>query len=229
MKKEERARKASRKKKSVKKRPIQKRKENKLKNFLKKFWFIVWKDDSFKGWVISILFIFIVIKFVLFPLISLVAGSSLPLAIVESCSMHHKNTLVSDYDEWWENNQNKYLGFEINKSEFEDFKLKRGFTKGDILFITGVDKGELEKGDVIVFKAGRQRPVIHRIVSIEEENRERYFSTLGDNNPNQLPSEKKISFDQVVGKASFRIAPYIGWVKLVFYEPLRPGSERGFC
>ncbi|HKL24116.1 MAG TPA: signal peptidase I [Candidatus Nanoarchaeia archaeon] len=218
-------------KKSKKKRGTvsNKKKQKKFKDFLDKFWFIVWKDDSFRGWIISILFIFLVIKFVFFPLVSFVAGTSLPLAIVESCSMHHDGNMFSDFDKWWVNNGDKYERFNINKLEFEDFKLKRGFTKGDILFITGADPEKLEKGDIIVFNAGRNRPVIHRIVNIENTSKGYYFSTLGDNNPVQLSSEKRISEDEIIGKASFRIAPYLGWVKLVFYEPLRTDSEKGVC
>ncbi len=218
-------------KKSKKKRGTvsNKKKQKKFKDFLDKFWFIVWKDDSFRGWIISILFIFLVIKFVFFPLVSFVAGTSLPLAIVESCSMHHDGNMFSDFDKWWVNNGDKYERFNINKLEFEDFKLKRGFTKGDILFITGADPEKLEKGDIIVFNAGRNRPVIHRIVNIENTSKSYYFSTLGDNNPVQLSSEKRISEDEIIGKASFRIAPYLGWVKLVFYEPLRTDSEKGVC
>ncbi|MEK6833838.1 MAG: hypothetical protein AABY32_07380, partial [Nanoarchaeota archaeon] len=53
-------------------------KQSKIKKFLKKFWQIVWKDDSFKGWIISLVFIFIVIKFVFFPLLNLATGTSLP-------------------------------------------------------------------------------------------------------------------------------------------------------
>lgn len=204
-------------------------KKNKFREFWKKFWNIIWKDDSFKGWIISLLFIFIVIKFIFFPLVSLAAGTSLPLAIVESCSMHHENTLFSDFDSWWQNNGDKYKDFDITKSEFEDFKLNNGFTKGDILFITGTDSENLETGDIIVFHAERNRPVIHRIVDIEENNGDIVFSTIGDNNSGQLPSEEKINPDEFVGKASFRIVPYIGWIKLVFYEPMRPESQKGFC
>lgn len=206
-----------------------KKRKNKFKKFWKKFWDIVWKDDSFKGWIISLIFIFVIIKFIFFPLLSLASGTSLPLAIVESCSMHHENTLFSDFDSWWQDNKGKYDEYDINKKEFEDFKLNNGFTKGDILFITGESPGGLEKGDVIVFHAQRNRPVIHRIVDIEENNGDIVFSTIGDNNSGQLPSEKKINPDEIVGKASFRIVPYIGWIKLVFYEPMRPESQKGFC
>jgi len=204
-------------------------KKSKFRKFWEKFWFIVWKDDSFKGWIISILFIFIVIKFMVFPLISLAAGTTLPLAIVESCSMHHEDTLFSDFDSWWENQGEKYEKFDITKQEFEDFKLNDGFTKGDILFITGADAKEIKKGDIIVFQANRQRPVIHRVVEIEKKDGERYFSTIGDNNPSQLSTEQMISSEQIIGKASVRLVPYGGWIKLVFYEPFRPESQKGVC
>ena len=63
--------------------------KGKFKRFLKKSWQIIWKDDSLKGWIISLIFIFVVIKFIFFPLLNLATGTSLPLAIVESCSMYH--------------------------------------------------------------------------------------------------------------------------------------------
>ena len=86
-----------------------------FKKFWDNFWYIVWKDESFKGWIISIIFIFIIIKFVFFPVMSLATGTKLPLAIVESCSMHHKGNLFSDYDSWWTRHENKYLEIQLNK------------------------------------------------------------------------------------------------------------------
>ena len=41
--------------------------------------------------------------------------------------------------------------------------------------------------------------------------------------------EKNISEDEIVGRAVFRVVPYLGWAKLVFFEASRPGSEKGFC
>ena len=200
-----------------------------VKKFFEKFWFIVWKDDSPKGWLISLLFLFVVIKFIFFPLLSFATGTLLPLAIVESCSMYHQGNLFSDYDEWWEDALPKYSGFEINKTEFSNFIFRKGFNKGDILFIVGAKPEKLEVGDVIIFQAGQKNPVIHRIVNITKENDKFYFSTIGDNNAGQLGVEKKISQEQLIGKAVFKIMPYAGWVKLIFYEPFRPEGERGFC
>jgi|TARA_Y100000310_G_C20644450_1_gene795770 signal peptidase I len=206
-----------------------KRWKNKLKAFLKKFWFLVWKDDSPKGWVFSIIFIFVLIKFIFFPGLSLVTGTTLPLAIVESCSMYHDGNLFSDYNSWFGRHEEKYSNLEIEKNLFEKFKFKYGLNKGDILFILGTKPEKLKKGDVIVFNANSRNPVIHRIVGINEVNGERTFSTIGDNNGMQLSFEKEISSDKIIGRAVFKTAPYLGWIKLIFFERSRHVSERGFC
>jgi len=204
----------------------------KIKKFFKKFWWLLWKDDSFKGWIFSVVFLFLFIKFIFFPFLILATGTAMPLAIVESCSMHHPNGLISttsDFDLWWENHENKYDDFSIEKDEFRDFFLRGGFNKGDILFITRANPEKLEVGDVIIFKANQKNPVIHRIVEIKEENGKKIFSTMGDNNPGQISFEKRIKESQIVGKASFRLLPYAGWIKLVFYDWRKPASERGLC
>jgi len=199
----------------------------KIKKTLKNFWFLLWKDESFKGWLFSIIFIFLFIRFIFFPGLSLITGTSLPLAIVESCSMYHEGNFFSDFDEWWDRQENKYSQFEIIKNDFNSFK--NGLNKGDILFITGVSSDQIEIGDVIIFEGGDRHPVIHRVVEIREQNGEYFFSTLGDNNADQLPFERNISEDRIVGMPRFRIAPYLGWVKLIFFEGQRTPSERGFC
>ena len=200
-----------------------------LKKFFNKFWFIVWKDDSFKGWLISILFIFIVIKFIFFPVLSFATGTSLPLAIVESCSMYHDGNLLSNFDNWWENHESKYSPHIINKLDFQNFIFKKGFNKGDILFIIKAKPEKLKVGDVIIFNGGTNNPIIHRIISIEKTDGEKTFSTIGDNNNGQLSFEKNIKEEQLIGKAVFKIVPYLGWGKLIFYEYARPKSERGLC
>lgn len=201
----------------------------KVKDFLKKFWDIVWKDESLKGWIISVIFIFVVIKFVFFPLLSLVTGSSIPLAIVESCSMYHEGNLFSNYDKWWEDHENKYERLGFNKEEFRNFDFNNGFSKGDILLITGESPKEIDPGEVIIFDAGRGNPLIHRVIDKRMDNGKYEFSTLGDNNEGQLLVEKEIQENLIMGKASARIAPTLGWVKLIFYEPFREERNKGFC
>lgn len=203
--------------------------KGKFKKFLKRFWEIVWKDDSFKGWLISLIFIFVVIKFIFFPLLNLATGTTLPLAIVESCSMYHSGNIFGNFDNWYERHTTKYNNYNIDKLEFQDFTLKKGFSKGDIIFIIRARPEKLEIGDVIIFNSNQKNPVIHRIIRIREENGKYIFSTIGDNNNGQLPAEVSISEDQLVGKAVFNIFPAVGWAKLVFYEHLRTPSERGLC
>lgn len=200
-----------------------------VQNYLKRFWHLLWRDDSFKGWLFSIVFIFAFVRFIFFPLLIFLTGTPLPLAIVESCSMYHEGNLLSDPDEWWEENKGKYSQFNINKSDFEEFSMRRGFNKGDILFIVGRNPDKLELGDIIVFDANQRHPIIHRIVEIDDSNNGRIFSTLGDNNLDQLPIEREIRESQIMGKAVFKAAPYLGWVKLVFFEWQKPPEKRGFC
>lgn len=192
----------------------------KFKKFWKKLWFLIWKDDSLKGWIISIIVMFLVIKFIFFPILNLVTGTSLPLAIVESCSMYHKGNLFSDYDDWWQKHEAKYSNLGINKEQFKDFIFKGGFNKGDILFIVGSNPKDIRVGDVIIFDAGTSHPIIHRVIEIRlNSGTGKYiFSTLGDNNQKQLDEEKEIHENQLVGKAVFKLAPYVGWAKLVWFE-----------
>jgi signal peptidase I len=203
--------------------------KKRLRNYWSKFWYILWKDDSFKGWLFSVIFLIVFILFIFFPLLRFATGTVLPLAIVESCSMYHEGNLLSDYDEWWNGHDSKYSSFQVKKLDFQNFIFKNGFNKGDILFIIGAKPEKIKIGDVIIFNANRNNPIIHRAIDIRENNGEFVFSTIGDNNPGQLGIEKLINSDQLVGKAVFKIAPYLGWTKLIFYERIKSPSERGFC
>lgn len=203
--------------------------KKKVKKYWEKFWFLIWKDDSIKGWIFSILFLFLVIKLILFPGLNLVTGTSFPLAIVESCSMYHGGGLLTNFNTWYDRHETKYENLIINKLDFKSFSLKNGFNKGDILFIIGTSAKKLKQGDVIVFDGGQKNPIIHRIIKIEEKDGERIFSTMGDNNNGQLDVEEEIKEEQIIGRAVFRIVPYLGWGKLIFFEFGRIESERGLC
>jgi len=203
-------------------------KEN-VKKFFRGFWFLLWKDNSIKGWIFSIVFLFLFIKFIFFPVLNLVTGTSLPLAIVESCSMYHKGGIFSDFDSWFQNHEEKYTEKNITQEEFLEFPVKKGFNKGDILFIVRARPEKIKAGDVIIFSADQRNPIIHRVVEIKEINGNRVFSTIGDNNNGQLPFEKNIREDQLIGKAVIKLVPYAGWIKLVFYDWQKPQLERGFC
>ena len=200
-----------------------------LKEYWSKLWFLLWKDDSLKGWIFSIIFLFLFIKLIFFPGLSLVTGTSLPLAIVESCSMYHDGNLFSNQNNWWTHHENKYSEFIINNLDFRDFPMKNGFNKGDILFIVKANPEKLKQGDIIIFNVNQRNPIIHRIIEIKDTPNGKLFSTIGDNNNGQLSFEQDITEDQIVGKAVVKVAPYFGWVKLIFYDWQKPASERGFC
>lgn len=201
----------------------------KVKKYWSKFWFLLWKDESLKGWIFAIVFLFIFIRLIFFPFLSLVTGTQLPLAIVESCSMYHEGNIFSNTNQWFERHEDKYPDLDITKEQFLNFNFKKGFNKGDILFIIGTDPKKLEIGDVIVFNGEQPNPIIHRIIEIEEKDTGRVFETIGDNNNGQLAFERNIHENQIIGKAVVRLVPYLGWGKLIFFEFARPYSERGFC
>ena len=162
------------------------------------------------------------------PFLSLITGTSLPLAIVESCSMYHEDNFFTDFDNWWEHNENKYIEYNITKQDFESYKFQKGFNKGDILFMTKANPNKLKIGDIIIFAAS-EKPIIHRIIKISEQNNQKIFSTIGDHNSGQLQIEKEISEQQLIAKAQVRAIPYIGWIKLIFFEPSQPEQNKGLC
>ncbi len=193
------------------------------------FWEFL-KADTWPSFVVSLILLLVLIKFVIFPGLSFVTGSELPLVVIESCSLHHD----SDFDTWWGKYSGQYEQFNIGREEFESFPFRGGLNKGDIIFVWG--RSEYNVGDIIIFEPNPEStapyPIIHRIVYSEP------FGTKGDNgltNPRQLDGnnekgtdETEISEDRILGKASFRV-PLIGWLKLVFFEYSKSPSERGFC
>jgi len=212
--------------------------KEKLKNGFKRFWFLLWQDNSFKGWLFSLIFLFIFVQFVFFPVLKGITGTSLPLAIVETCSMYHQGNFFSSFEGWFDRQETKYLRFNISREEFETFPLRRGFSKGDILFIIKPDINKLKVGDIIAFQSEKKStPIVHRIIRIKEEEGKRIFTTLGDNNKEILNSqnnlwginEESVEEDQIIGKIVFRVVPSVGWLKLIFFEPTKPYMERGFC
>ncbi len=194
---------------------------------VKKFWAFL-KEDTWQSWIVSLVLLVILIRFIFFPTLSFITSSPLPLVVVESCSMYHE----SYFDEWWDNNFPWYEENNIQKADFEEFPFKGGLNKGDIIFVWG--RSDYKLGDIIIFQpnidAAAPHPIIHRLIDTNP------FATKGDHNSGQLtPSnngqgidETSIPAGNILGKASFKI-PLIGWIKLIFFEPFRPAEQRGLC
>ncbi len=188
---------------------------NKFLFSLKKFWTFL-KKDTWQSWIVSLVIAFILIKFVFFPLLSWIFATSLPLVVVESCSMYHQD----DFESWWSRNGLWYEEHGISKEDFESSTFKNGLNKGDIVLVSG--RGSYEKGDIVIFNSQYRYPLIHRMVRIDP------YDTKGDNNFAQLPGELGIEEEQFIGKAIGRV-PGLGWIKLIFFEAARPSDQRGFC
>ncbi len=182
---------------------------------IKKFWNFL-KEDTWQSWIVSIVLIILFIKLIFFPVLSFITGSSLPLVVVESCSMYHE----SGFEEWWSKNAEWYIDKDISKSNFEAFSFKNGLNKGDIILVIGKENYEI--GDVIIFNAPTKHPLIHRIIGKNP------IETKGDHNTDQLSIEKNILEDSVLGKATLKI-PLLGWIKLIFFEFFRPAGQKGLC
>ena len=217
----------------------------KTKEIIKKSWNWVWNSDSVWSWIVALIIIFVVVKFIFFPILSLIMGTSLPLAGVESSSMDHQ--IVKDdygllslcgkvyskedkeyinFNEYWEICGDWYeKKVNINKDTFSNFWLHNGFKKGDIIIVWGRFTPKI--GDIIIFNAegNAPRPIIHRIVDIDKEG---IIQTKGDHNKDQLVSsnnvyrtdETKIKQNQIIGKAILKI-PYLGWVKIWFTDLIK--------
>lgn len=200
-----------------------KKKKEKPKTLPGKIWYFLWKDDSIWSWIVSLILAFIIVKFIFFPFLSLVLGTAMPLVVVESSSMHHPGSFIGNtfsleknFNIWWNEKGQWYLSQGISKSEASQWKLKTGLEIGDIVVVTS--PSNLEVGDIIIFQGGQRHPLIHRIIKIKTlESGKKIYSTKGDNNSGQLSSEKQISEDNLIGKASLRI-PKLGWLKLAFVK-----------
>jgi hypothetical protein len=191
---------------------------NRIKEDSKKFWKFL-NEDSWMSLIVTLVIAFFIIKFVLFPILSLITGTTLPLVIVESCSMYH-------YEDGLEQTfqSSVYEDYGISLEDTENWDFQNGLNKGDVIFVIGAKN--IEVGDVMIFNGGTVHPLIHRVIKANDT-----YSTKGDNyktNAMQLNSEKEISENQLVGKALFRI-PAIGWVKLIFFEGSRAPKDKGLC
>ncbi|MGV8162861.1 MAG: signal peptidase I [Candidatus Nanoarchaeia archaeon] len=189
---------------------------------LKKFWHFVWNDNSLASWAVSIVLAFIIIRFIFYPVLGLVMGTNLPVVAVISSSMEHNG------EDWTQNpaycysevyciQEEWYLAKGITPLEFKEFPFQRGFNKGDIMIIVGKKPEKIDVGDVVVFEAGKNYPIIHRVVSIHNNDSNIVFETKGDNNPTQITTldlnEKNIAPQKIRGVAKARI-PYLGYIKI---------------
>ncbi len=192
-------------------------------SFFSKLWYFIWKDDSIWSLLFDLALAFVIVKFIIYPALEFGLDTSFPVVAVLTSSMEHKpqenNQLcgshVEEYNKsfegYWAVCGEWYKNHKISKEEFNSFPFHNGFNIGDILLIKGIPIDEYKIGDVAVFWADLEYPIIHRVVKIDAKNNT--ISTKGDQNAGQLYHEQGISSDRVLGKAFFRI-PYLGYIKV---------------
>ncbi len=186
-----------------------------------KVWYFIWDDDSIWSWIVNIIIAFVLIKFIVYPGLGLMLGTTHPIVAVVSGSMEHHGS----FDDWWVSQAacgrtpcrqaDWYINNNITEADFQEFPFKNGFNTGDIMILRSSD--EVSVGDVIVFQSNRPDPIIHRVIRIWDVDGEMHFQTKGDANiaSSLAIGEYDIPDDRVIGKAWIRV-PLLGWIKIGF-------------
>jgi len=189
-------------------------------------WHFVWHDDSIASWIVNVGLAFLLIKFVMYPVVGLALGTSLPVVAVVSGSMEHEGLST---DVWWSSccgpckgrQPALYAPFDISLEDIKAYPFSGGFNKGDLMILTGPES--VRKGDILVFRADRlPDPIIHRVVDDSGS-----FTTKGDNNCAVGEIDKSITQDRVLGKAAVRV-PLLGWVKVAATCGIQAFQGRSF-
>jgi len=212
------------------------------KKLAKKFWHFIWEDDSLASWIVTAVLAFILIKFLVYPGLGFLLGTSHPIVAVVSGSMEHKAVPICidkdlygnckeyttnrfgicgletnekgsvNLDRFYELCGDWYIENKITKEQFENFRFKNGFNTGDIMILWR--KSNIEVGDTIVFNSNsKYDPIIHRVVEVKENT----YRTKGDHNVDSSGVEQNIPHDLVIGEAVFRL-PWLGYVKIIFVK-----------
>lgn len=200
----------------------------------KKVWNFLWNDDSIWSWLVNIIIAFLVIRYIVYPILGIILGTSFPIVAVVSESMEHglHNGICGQdlqefhhsFDNYWGVCGSWYENIGVSKEQFNHFPFKNGFDKGDVIILWRANKNNLNVGDILVFQANRDQPIIHRIVKIWKEDGQNFYQTKGDHNANSISdglSETKIGEERVFGKGIVRI-PYLGWIKILFVDTVKP-------
>lgn len=201
----------------------------------KRIWKFFWYEDSLASWIANVIVAFLVIRFIVYPVLGLILGTSFPIVAVVSESMEHGPhdgllcggevpEFKESFKNYWSICGPWYEQQGITANQFQQFSFPNGFDKGDVIILWRAHEQNLEIGDVLVFQGNKPQPIIHRIVSIRTEDGKRVYQTKGDHNYNSIGvglQEKDITEERIFGKGVIRL-PYLGWLKILFVDSVRP-------
>jgi signal peptidase I len=203
---------------------------------LKKIWKFFWHNDSVASWLANVVVAFLVIRFLVYPLLGIILGTGFPIVAVVSESMEHsvdQHGIICgqhfeeyhySYNNYWKSCGEWYETRGITQKQFKKFPLTNGFNKGDVIILWRANTKNIKLGDVLIFQGGKPQPIIHRVVEIREENGGYFYQTKGDHNSESIQGqygETAIDITRIEGKGILRI-PYLGWVKIIFVDLVRP-------
>lgn len=190
------------------------------KSFPRKIWNFLWNDEGWLSFFANVILILILVRFIIYPVLGAILGTSYPIVAVISGSMEHDGT----FEQWWVSecygksfiNQYTQQQFYANKNItldiFNSFSLRNGFNKGDLMILSSAKNVKI--GDVIVFSSSlAPEPIIHRIIFIDSNKNT--ITTKGDHNCASASYEQNTPKEVLLGKAVFRI-PLLGWLKIGF-------------
>ncbi len=193
-----------------------------IKVILRKIWFFIWEDNSIWSWIINIILAFVIIKFLVYPGLGFILGTTHPIVAVVSSSMEHPEP---GFDDWWIRScqdikqKDIYSKYGIGKPMFLGFDYTNGFNRGDIMLLRSPEN--IKIGDIIVFTTiVRPEPIIHRVIQVKESANKISYKTKGDNNCGSADFEQSVSQDAVIGRTLFKV-PLLGWIKIGFVELLK--------
>lgn len=212
------------------------------KTALKKSWHFIWHDDSIWSWIANVVIAFVLIKFIVYPLLGLLLGTGLPVVAVVSGSMEHK--IVPDC-----NQLSPYTGlctgheqgvYEICGKQFSDADRLETAEYWDICggwyqansditltmfeqfpFPNGFNTGDimvlsgpadLQQGDVIVYQLAGRSYPIIHRIVSSNQTSAGAIYLIKGDH-NPSPDPFYVHSDQMLGKAIFRI-PYLGYIKI---------------
>ncbi len=203
-----------------------------MKSF-SRIWNFFWNDNSLWSWLANIIVAFVVIRYIIYPVLGIVLGTSFPIVAVVSESMEHGlhnqelcGQTMSEFQEsfsnYWKYCGNWYEQRDITKEQFQNFPLANGFNKGDVIILWKAKT--IKIGDVLVFEGNRPQPIIHRVVAVNKLNQQMFYQTKGDHNSGTISrglAEDSIGTERIYGKALLRV-PYLGWIKILFVDAVKP-------
>ena len=206
-----------------------------LKHHGKKAWHFFWHDDSVSSWIANIIVAFLIIRYIVYPLLGAILGTGYPIVAVVSGSMEHGlyngilcgkalPDLKESFQNYWGVCGSWYQANNISAQEFQHFPFKDGFNKGDVIILWRADPQNIKVGNILVFQGNRPQPIIHRVVRSWQEETHFFVQTKGDHNSNSIQGpagETKIGQERMLGKGVIRI-PYLGWVKILFVDAVKP-------